>query len=491
MATWYCNDVGLPYIDGWKSTDYAGAEPYLLWQCKDDALPYKQGWKEIPEVVEPYPALIWLCNDVNLPRKSMWRSTIYHVPATEQDEYITVHDMATAQDDFDNNGLAILMPTVCEITEELNGSYELTLTHPIDDTGKWRQLLELNIIKARGQLFRIYHKSTKLNSDGSRERTVNARHIFYDLNGRLLEDVRPEDKNGHDFIEWIMSRTFDSDPEGHYTAYDYTYTSDITETATSYFQGVSPVAALMGEDNCFINRLGGELLRDNFYFSINKRRESSRDHAETIQYGIDMLDVEETVDYTDLCTYLKCYDNFGNGYFESYVPTVRLAHDICKKVRFNYDSYDGAMHQLVKDGKNYFRSVCVPKVTYAVVFANLKNVEMYKDFINLQHYAVGDTVDIHCEELDITTNQKIVKKTVDAITGDTISIELGMSRARLTRRDKFGQTIAKNTAEHKENLALKEELRLTKLKMLGSWGGAELFTWKELEQFTWEEVQGV
>ncbi len=489
MATWYCNDVGLPYIDGWRSTEHTGDDPYLLWQCKDDALPYKQGWQTISEVVEPYPALLWLCNDVNLPWKSMWRSTISHVPATEQDEYITVHDMATAQDDFDNNGLAILDPTVCEISEELNGAYELTLTHPIDDTGKWKHLLELNIIKARGQLFRIYNKATRLNSDGSRERTVNARHIFYDLNDRVLENVTVEDKNGHDFIEWIMSHTFDADPEGHYTLYNYTFTSDVEDKATSEFDAVSPVAALMGEDNCFINRLGGELLRDNFYFSINQRRESSRDHDEAITYGIDMLEIEETVDYTDMCTYLKCYDNFGNGWFVSYVPNVRLAHDCSKVVRFSYDKPD--FPQLIKDGRNYFGDIWLPSVAYAVKFANLKNSELYKDFLNLQNYNVGDTVPIFCEELGITTVEKVVKKTINAISGETISVDLGSRKSSLTRRDKFGQTIAKNTAEHKENLALKEELRLTKLKMLGSWGGAELFTWKELEQFTWKEVQGV
>lgn len=489
MATWYCNDVGLPYIDGWKSTDYAGAEPYLLWQCKDDALPYKQGWQTISEVVEPYPALIWLCNDVELPYKSMWRSTIYHVPAVDQDEYITVHDMATAQDDFDNNGLAILDPTSCEISEELNGAYELTLTHPIDDTGKWRQLLELNIIKARGQLFRIYNKATKLNSDGSRERTVNARHIFYDLNDRVLENVTVEDKSGHAFIACVMTHTFDADPEGHYTLYNYTYTSDVEDKASSEFDAVSPVAALMGEDNCFINRFGGELLRDNFYFSINKRRESSVDHAETIQYGIDMLEIEETVDYTDMCTYLKCYDNFGNGWFVSYVPNVRLAHDCSKVVRFSYDKPD--FPQLIKDGRNYFGDIWLPSVAYAVKFANLKNSELYKDFLNLQNYNVGDTVPIFCEELGITTVEKVVKKTINAISGETISVDLGSRKSSLTRKDKFGQTIAKNTAEHKENLALKEELRLTKLKLMRTWGNADYFTWGEAEQFTWGEVETV
>ena len=202
-----------------------------------------------------------------------------------------------------------------------------------------------------------------------------------------------------------------------------------------------------------------------------------------------MLEIEETVDYTDMCTYLKCYDNFGNGWFVSYVPNVRLAHDCSKVVRFSYDKPD--FPQLIKDGRNYFGDIWLPSVAYAVKFANLKNSELYKDFLNLQNYNVGDTVPIFCEELGITTVEKVVKKTINAISGETISVDLGSRKSSLTRRDKFGQTIAKNTAEHKENLALKEELRLTKLKMLGSWGGAELFTWKELEQFTWEEVQGV
>jgi len=61
----------------------------------------------------------------------------------------------------------------------------------------------------------------------------------------------------------------------------------------------------------------------------------------------------------------------------------------------------------------------------------------------------------------------------------------------LTRRDKLGQTIAKNTAESKENAALREELRKTKLKLMRTWGDADYFTWKETEQFTWGEVERV
>ena len=38
--------------------------------------------------------------------------------------------------DFSNNGLGVVSPESCTVTETLNGEYELTLVHPIDDNGK-------------------------------------------------------------------------------------------------------------------------------------------------------------------------------------------------------------------------------------------------------------------------------------------------------------------------------------------------------------------
>ena len=34
--------------------------------------------------------------------------------------------------DFTNNGLGVVVPTSCSVTETLNGEWELTLEHPID-----------------------------------------------------------------------------------------------------------------------------------------------------------------------------------------------------------------------------------------------------------------------------------------------------------------------------------------------------------------------
>ena len=50
--------------------------------------------------------------------------------------------------DFSNNGLGPVNPQSCTVTETLNGEWELTLVHPIDELGKWQRLAEGNILRA-------------------------------------------------------------------------------------------------------------------------------------------------------------------------------------------------------------------------------------------------------------------------------------------------------------------------------------------------------
>ena len=39
--------------------------------------------------------------------------------------------------DFSTNGIGTISPLTAEVTETLNGEYELTVVHPIDDEGKY------------------------------------------------------------------------------------------------------------------------------------------------------------------------------------------------------------------------------------------------------------------------------------------------------------------------------------------------------------------
>ena len=50
--------------------------------------------------------------------------------------------------DFSNNGLCVLTPTSCTVSETLNGEWELTMVHPMDDLDKWSYLQVGNIIRA-------------------------------------------------------------------------------------------------------------------------------------------------------------------------------------------------------------------------------------------------------------------------------------------------------------------------------------------------------
>ena len=49
--------------------------------------------------------------------------------------------------DFSNNGLGVVLPQSCSVTETLNGEWEVTLVHPIDAEGKWKRLVEGYILR--------------------------------------------------------------------------------------------------------------------------------------------------------------------------------------------------------------------------------------------------------------------------------------------------------------------------------------------------------
>jgi hypothetical protein len=147
---------------------FRGDSPYTFWRVDEnvnDGMPYIGLMIGVPALA-PEPPI--------------------HVEPVPQKEYITVHDMRTYQSGFDNHGICVLDPTLCRVTEQLNGEYSAYLEHPMDDFGKWRYLLEMNFIKVMGQLFVIYKVNHTFSSTGSGTVKVWARHIFYLLNDRWI-----------------------------------------------------------------------------------------------------------------------------------------------------------------------------------------------------------------------------------------------------------------------------------------------------------------
>ncbi len=337
----------------------------------------------------------------------------------KQSPYIYCYDGATT--DFNNNGLCILDPISCQSVEELNGQYEITLTHPCDELGKWTNLGDLNILKVNGQLFRIYDSERVMGNDGKMSVTVNARHIWYDLGDYLIdEELAITDKNGQQAIDMLLANTMHDN--------DFTGFSDIDTENSTVYSLVNPVKALLGSDNSFIKRWGGELQRDNFTFTLNARR--GQDNAFALRYGAEMTSVKMVTDYSDYCTYIRAYNNFGRQYGYMYTTPYKLGHHVVKVIKMDCETDD--FEQFKLDVQAYFDEVKVPKINYAVTFADLKNLDLYKDFVNLQECNLGDSGTIVNEKLGISTTQKIIKRTVDELTGEVLSVELGTLKNSLT-----------------------------------------------------------
>lgn len=399
-------------------------------------------------------------------------------------EVIRVYDMTEPQTGYQHNGLAILTPAKAEISEESEGMYEYIMSHPIDDFGRWQHLLECNVVKSReGQLFRIYRRELSMDSKGATV-NVNARHISYDFNDRLIAPCNING-NGQTFLDSAVSHLYD---HTYYNDYDFTLISDITDTVSADYANISMTAVLIGADNSFVNLTGAELYRDNFYISLNKRREKARDNAFNIRYGVDMTKIRMTVDYSDLCTWLIAEDNFGNYWASSYVSgDYRFHHHVTKHVTLNYDTND--YDRFKRDAKAYFDRYWHPNVSFEVEFAPLQNDPRYADFMDLQHCNVGDTGRIYCEPLKIDVTLKVVAKKTNDITGETISVTINNLQSSFVRQKYMSSTISTGTsAADKQMAAIRQELRNTKLKMLTTWRSASAFTWREAAEFTWREV---
>lgn len=339
-------------------------------------------------------------------------------------QIISVYDrLETA---FTDNGVVLSDVVSCEIEEVLNGKYTLELEHPIDEKGKWELLVEENVIKADGQLFRIHKAGKELDYI-----KVYARHIFYDLLSNFLEDVRPTNLNGAAAIDWVLT--------GTQYAHPFTGTSDITGTNTAYFIRKNPVEAILGPDG-LCERWNAELERDNFQIRLWEAR--GEDKGAHIVYGKNLLGIEIDSNYDDIATRLmpvgaeeltlpeKYVDSpLINNYTFPRVKTVRLP------IGVNSETTEEQAYQQMRDHCNELYSVNkidLPYESIKVDMVLLENTEEYKNFSNLIKVELGDVVGCTDNPLNVTFSAKAVRVKKDVLSNRNVEIELGQIKRSYT-----------------------------------------------------------
>ena len=323
--------------------------------------------------------------------------------------------------DFTHNGLMVLQPIEAIVTEEINGDYSLKLTMP-----RGSQLIENEqIIKVptpkSEQLFRVYNSDVDMIGNP----VFYCRHIFYDLLDYFIEDTRPTG-NGTLAISKILENT------------PFVGSSDITKQGTAYYQMMSPVKAILGADNSFIEIWGGEIDRDNFQIRMKNR--VGADRGVSIRYRKNLTGLRFVTDLSSVATKIMPTGLKEDGQTllklpEKYVASPLIGNYVNEKVtRIHYSdikidekmSETEALQALRSAATQEFeKGLDKPQITATVEFIPLQDTEEYKDFAVLENVYLGDTVSVHHEDLNIDLVTKVIGYEFDALSKRYNKVTLG------------------------------------------------------------------
>lgn len=342
------------------------------------------------------------------------------------------------QTSFDNNGICTLFPKSAVISRGLNEyEYCLDLTHPIDETGKWKEITEDRIIVSNGQPFRIKYVQKTM-----KEIVAYCEQIFFDLNNNLIEDTNVKDKNGNMALNQILSNTTYQHP--------FKGTSDIQTINSSRLVRKNVLSAIIGEnENSFVNRWGGELDIDGFSFKINTR--IGQNNGYKVEYSKNMTGINAKFDMTNVVTKIlpvgfdgiKLDELFVDSpYIDNYaMPIIReyKYEDVKWKGSPNYQAPtngedDGAYETKAEAQAELRRralaefsenKVDLPTATYSVNFVELSNTEEYSEYQSLSSINIGDDVTIKHKILGIDIPARCIAYKYNCLTCNFDEITLG------------------------------------------------------------------
>nr|DAK01402.1 MAG TPA: tail protein [Caudoviricetes sp.] len=346
---------------------------------------------------------------------------------------------------YESNGLGLLVDAIsCQVEEESNGDFELTLVYPSDGSFFYA-LKQDNLIKAdasdslKGQLFRIDTISKPLNG----QVTVYAKHISFDLVKNSLnkdvaeKNIKCENAGKH------MLQSSDADSR-------FSIESNIEMLGNySMDRKTDCLSAIAGTRGSLIDTFGNgpKLLRDNFTISVLTRR--GKDDNTLIAYKKNITGFTLEEDYSEIINVIKPYatvtDEEGNEspiYIDEIgVKSSRYVEgDIVKSQWIDFsDKFDEdetpTKEKLKNLAEKYFNdnSCDLPKMTYKIEFQPLSQTEEYKEdgLDELEHIGMDDSVYIANSKYKIRDQARVIKTTYNVLADKYISIELGDPKTTL------------------------------------------------------------
>lgn len=320
----------------------------------------------------------------------------------------------------------------CTRVRKLNGLYELEIQSVIDDDIK-NYVREKNIIKSpSGQFYIIYwyqyNSSTQLIN-------IKAKHIFYYLAAR---PVFEKERYGLDCYSALRTVLDDHEAEG-FISYDFFVASHIEDKHDFYYFGKQKAYAILGDPNSIVNLYGGEIYRDNFYLSVEKKMEHSRENAFLIRDGWNTTGITYTVDDTDTTTAITAYDNGGNIFADARLPGVD-PYSTHRILTFSYSD----LSQLSEDAVAYYAEHQWPARSFNVQLAAIRNTNKDSVWLELENYGVGDSGTVYSDIIGYSDTQRVMEDRYDELAGRMISVQLGSYRNSITNKDRYDKLLNKD-----------------------------------------------
>lgn len=329
----------------------------------------------------------------------------------------------SAATSFSNLGLGVLKDFCSNaiITEVLNAEYNLEFEYA---NNGWlsENLLKGNIIKANGQLFRIWDVRQDLTTI-----KILAKHIFFDLSKNFLEDVAPTNLSGTNALNWILERT--------QYPHQFIINGDCSNVASARYVRKNPIDAIYNEENSILKKFGGEIELDNFNVFLHQKR--GKNSGFSIRYGKNLSGVKVEMDFSGIATRIMPQGKDELLIDEKYIDSPLINNYFApfyKKVDFNDIGIDEENGIDEEQAKNKLKEATLelfeegidkPTIAIKIDFIELSKTIEYKKYMNLETVSIGDTIKAFIPSLHLNLETRVVKIEFDCALKRIVKLELG------------------------------------------------------------------
>ena len=345
----------------------------------------------------------------------------------------------------------------CKVTEERNGSYELTMEYAAE--GLHASEIQPNcIIKAKPnytddpQLFRIYKVGKTING----RFTVNAQHISYDLSGKVIT----AGSAGSCVAACALLQT----KAGNFTV-------DTDKSVTAQFNVSEPSSVRSwfgGKQGSLLDLYGGEWKYDNYHASLKQAR--GADRSVSIRYGKNLVDLSQELNIENLCTGIIPYyiDNQTKAKTVGAKVPTGLVLDVDKDLAFDFsqqvnpESATPIVTQLANLAAAYIANNNLTNVlnSISLSFVQLEGLSERVDLC--------DTCHIYFEALGISASVKCISTTWDVLEDRYIETTFGNARTNIA--DTIANT-QKEIEDRPSTSAMQQAVKRATEMITGNLGG--------------------